>query len=130
MDAVKDILAQNIVGTVATLNDDGSPWATSVHVFADDEAIYWFSKSDHQHSRNVARDARVSVALWSQDGGTKGAYVSGKATQLDAEETAAILATVVVGTAPPFFNGTSAYRLPLGQLNEARSSDKRWYFYS
>ena len=132
MEAIKKILDENLIGTLATLNEDGSPWATPVHIFADDEALYWFSKDEQQHSINISNDPRVSVALWSQTEGTKGAYISGIATKLEADETPAALDIVVstVGKIPPVFENTSAYRLPIGQINSSKSSENRWYFYT
>jgi len=64
MEEIKAILSDNLIGTLATLNEDGSPWATPLHVFADDEALYWFSKDTHQHSLNIERDPRVAVTVW------------------------------------------------------------------
>lgn len=132
MEHIKVILGQNLIGTLATLNEDGSPWATPVHIFADDDAVYWFSKDEQQHSVNISRDERVSVALWSQTEGTKDAYISGRATKLSADELPAALDIVVsaVGKIPPVFENTSAYRLPIGQVNTGKSSENRWYFYT
>ena len=132
MEEIKQILAVNLIGTLATLNEDGSPWATPLHIFADDEALYWFSQPDHQHSVNVERDGRVSVALWSKQDGMAGAYISGIATKLSAAETEKALEIVVatIGAVPPVFAGTSAFRLPVGSLNPSKSGDKRWYFYT
>lgn len=132
MENIKAILADNLIGTVATLNEDGSPWATPVHIFSDDTAVYWFSKETHQHSVNVQRDSRVSVALWSNVQRTKGAYISGIATKLNADETARALDIVVatVGGIPPVFENTSAYRVEIGPSNTSKSSENRWYFYT
>jgi nitroimidazol reductase NimA-like FMN-containing flavoprotein (pyridoxamine 5'-phosphate oxidase superfamily) len=132
MENIKAILQANLVGTLATLNEDGSPWATPVHVFADDEALYWFSQAGHQHSQNIERDGRVSLALWGRVDGTKGAYISGTAAKLNDEETAAAQEKLVgnSGGNPAVFENTSGYRLPVGQINSGKSSEKRWYFYS
>lgn len=132
MDGICKILRNNRVATLATINSDGSPWATPVHVFADDTALYWFSKDSHQHSRNITGDARVSVALWSNAEGTYGAYVSGTALQLSETETVEkmTLVTDALGDIPPYFQGTFAYKLELGRLDPSKSSEKRWYFYS
>lgn len=129
---IRVILAENLIGTLATLNDDGSPWATPLHVFADDKAVYWFSKDTHQHSRNIEGDARVSLSLWSRAEGTKGVYISGNAVKLDDAETAKILHDLAAkdGKIPPVFENTSAYRLQIGQINSSKSSEKRWYFYT
>lgn len=132
MGDVRSILAKNRVATLATINPDGSPWATPVHLFADDTALYWFSRDSHQHSGNIANDSRVSAALWSNTEGTFGAYVSGNALQLSEVETAEkmTLVTDALGDIPPYFQGTFAFKLELGRLDPSKSSEKRWYFYS
>jgi len=132
MEDIKKLLAANLVGTLATVNEDGSPWATPVHVFADDEALYWFSKDTQQHSINIERDPRVSLALWARTEGTVGAYISGTAEKLNVEDTTTQILAIASpdGTISPFFEGTSGYRLPLGQINRGKSSEKRWYFYT
>lgn len=132
MNDIKTLLAANLVGTLATVNEDGSPWATPVHIFADDEALYWFSKETQQHSINVERDPRVSLALWARTERTVGAYISGVATKLNVEETTTHIMSLASpdGTIPPFFEATSGYRLPLGEINRGKSSEKRWYFYT
>jgi putative heme iron utilization protein len=132
MGGLRDILSVNIVGTLATLNSDGSPWATPVHIFADDDSLYWFSKDIHQHSQNIENDPRVSVSLWAKIDRTKGGYISSAATKLSAEETSSALQIVekTIGHIPPYFEGTYAYKLPIGQLDPKRSSSNRWYFYS
>lgn len=129
---IQSILESNRVGTLATINPDGSPWATTVHIFTDDNALYWFSKDTHQHSTNIEVDPRVSVALWARTESTVGAYISGAAVKLSAEETANARQLVVeaIGTIPSYFEGTFAYKLNVGQPDLSKSSDKRWYFYS
>lgn len=132
MEEIENILADNLIGTVASLNEDGSPWATPVHVVASDGALYWFSKDSHQHSQNVMRDPRVSMSLWSKTDGTKGAYISGSAARLEGEAADQAFAMVKqkFGSLPPVFENTSPYRLQIGQLNSSKSSEKRWYFYT
>lgn len=132
MESIKTILAGNIIGTLATLNEDGSPWATPLHIFADDEALYWFSAETHQHSQNIERDGRASVALFSKEEGTKGAYISGVATKLNDAETTKAQQIVIdlFGKIPPVFENTSGYRLPIGEINSSKSSENRWYFYT
>lgn len=132
MENIVSILSDNIIGTLATINEDGTPWATPLHIFADDTALYWFSKDTQQHSANIARNAQVSIALWSQSGATRGAYISGKAVKVTADATPAVLDIVLstVGTMPPVFENTSAYRLDVGPINTSKSSENRWYFYT
>lgn len=132
MENIKTILSANIVGTLATINIDGSPWATPVHILADDEAVYWYSQASQQHSQNIARDPRVSLSLWARVDGTVGAYIQGTAALLEGElaEHAFSIARTPDGSLPSVFENTSAYRLSIGQINSGKSSEKRWYFYT
>lgn len=132
MDALKNILNGNRIGTIASINSNGSPWATPVHIFVDDDSLYWLSKETHQHSQNVERDSRVSVSIWAKNDGTKGGYISGLVAKLSAEETVSALEIVkkTLGHIPPYFEGTYAYKLPIGQIDPEKSSPNRWYFYS
>lgn len=121
-----------MIGTLATLNEDGSPWATPVHIVAHDNYVYWFSKDTHQHSQNVIRDPRVCVSLWSKNEGTKGAYINSTTERLEGENADAAFAMVKekLGSLPPVFENTSPYRAKIGQINSSKSSENRWYFYS
>ncbi len=133
MDA-RTIINENLIGAVATINADGSPWVTPVHVFSDDENVYWLSTEDKAHSQNIARDPRASLSLFSVETrtGNKGVYVNGKAEQLDAEGTDYVRGLVEqkIGMVPKIFDGAVAFRLPLGQPDEEKSTGNCWYFYS
>jgi general stress protein 26 len=130
----KVILDENILGVLATINDDGSPWATPLHVVADSDAVYWFSKNDRTHSLNIERDNRVSLALFSPDEsrGPRGVYINGRAELLgDSGRTEAYkLFEQRLGTVPSVFAAASAYKLRIGTLNEQKSTGNCWYFYS
>ena len=135
-DEARVILNNNVLGTIATLNEDGSPWATPVHVFYDEatSAVYWFSHETTQHSLNVARDSRVSLALFSPDEshGPKVVYINGTAVQLDEESTtkAKDVVRVRLTTLPPIFDTASAYMLQIGNFNSSKSTRNCWYFYT
>lgn len=128
------ILQENILGTIATLNEDGSPWASPVHVFSDEKAVYWFSPETAQHSINVEKNPRVSLTLFSPDtsNGTKSVYINGTVTKLDVDETtkAKQLMVLKIGKIPTFFEQTTAYRLPIGEINRGKSYGNCWYFYT
>lgn len=132
MDEINTILKANMIGTLATLNEDGSPWATPVHIIAHKSYVYWFSEDTHQHSQNVVRDSRVSVSLWSKDEGTKGVYINGDAERLEgkAADHAFAMVKEKFGSIPPVFENTSPYRVAIGMLNSSKSSENRWYFYT
>lgn len=133
-DDIRSILEENLVGAIATINEDGSPWVSPVHIFSDDEAVYWFSNEDKQHSLNVERDPRVSLTLFSPDlsRGPKGVYINGKVEKLDDEATTAAKQLMVakIGKILPVFETATAYRLPLGTFNSSKSTGNCWYFYT
>lgn len=134
VDEARTILDENILGSIATINEDGSPWVTPVHVFADDKAVYWFSTEDKQHSRNVIRDPRVSLTLFSSDlsRGPKGVYINGKADKLGVDDTTQSkkLIEAKIGKIPAHFVEATAYRLEIGELNRGKSTGNCWYFYT
>src|SRR5690606_11813522 len=128
------ILGENILGVLATVNEDGSPWATPLHFVADERALYWFSAADRVHSANITRDERVSVAVFSPETsqGLKGVYVSGRAEVLDDADRGGVrtLFEKRLGMVPPTFDTWNAYVLPIGTPNEQKSTGNCWYFYS
>jgi nitroimidazol reductase NimA-like FMN-containing flavoprotein (pyridoxamine 5'-phosphate oxidase superfamily) len=128
------ILAENILGTIATVNEDGSPWSTPVHIFSDGESVYWFSYEDKVHSINIERDPRVSLTLFSPDEsrGPKGIYLNGPVTKLDDEATTSAKQLMVakIGKVPSYFEHATGYKLEIGQLNSSKTTGNCWYFYS
>lgn len=133
-EAVQAIFEANLVGAIATVNEDGSPWVSPVHIVADDEAVYWFSTEDKQHSQNVARDPRVSLTLFSPDlsKGPKGVYINGKVTKLDVATAteAKKLLEAKIGFLPQSFVEATGYRLEIGELNRGKTTGNCWYFYT
>lgn len=133
-DEARAILSENLIGAVATINEDGSPWISPLHIFSDEEAVYWFSNDDKQHSINIEKDPRVSLSLAAADmsHGPKGVYINGNATKLDVDTTteAKKLIEARIGKIPPAFENASAYRLPIGQPNSGKTVGNCWYFYS
>ena len=134
MNQVNELFAENILATLATVNADGTPWSTPLHVASDGEYIYWFSKESTVHSQNIARDPRVSLTLFSPDEshGPKGVYVNGQVELLsgDSEQTAREIIGTRLGGFPPAFAAAKAYRLPIGVYNAEKSTGNCWYFYS
>ena len=134
MENIEHILNENVIGSIATINEDGSPWATPVHVFSDDEAVYWFSLEDKQHSQNIARDPRVSLTLPSLDmsHGPKAVYISGSAELLGVDDTTESrkLIEAKIGKIPEPFLQMSGYKLKIGELNGGKSTGNCWYFYT
>lgn len=131
---VKAIFQENHLGVLATLNEDGSPRATPIHLVSDNQFVYWFSSEQTVHSENIVRDSRASIALFSPDTskGPEGVYLHGKVEQLDDNERQEARDIFVgrLGSMPPVFENWSAYRLSIGTLDEQKSTGSCWYFYS
>lgn len=130
----RTILNDNVIGSLATVNEDGTPWVTPVHLFSDDQYVYWFSLETSQHSQNIARNPRVSASIASPDlsKGPKGVYFNGSVEQLGVDETteARKLIEAKINFIPPFFLECTAYRLEIGALNRGKSTGNCWYFYT
>lgn len=128
------VFDENVIGVIATVNEDGSPWATPVHMAADDAYVYWFSKETRVHSQNIARDGRVSLSLFSPDDskGPKGIYINGRAEKLLDKQDEIAREVFIARTHVPagVLAAETAYRLPLGTYNEQKSTGNCWYFYS
>lgn len=132
----KRIFHENYIGSIATVNPDGTPWSSPVHLVADSEYIYWLSKPDKQHSQNVERTADVHVTLFSPDvtRGLQGVYVSGQAEHLPAQDQPRVyqLMRARVGheNMPRGMEQADAYRVRIGVENVEKSTGNCWYFYS
>lgn len=130
----KTIFDNNVIGALATINEDGSPLATPLHMVLGEDAVYWFSKETTVHSQNITRDPRASLTLFSTDTsrGTQGVYISGEAALVDSSGRGAVyeLFKKRLGTVPAAFDNFSAYRLPIGTFSEQKSTGNCWYFYS
>ena len=60
----RTLVAQTAVGTLATLSDDGSPWASLVSYAAlADGSPVLFVSTLAEHGRNLVRDARASLVV-------------------------------------------------------------------
>lgn len=130
----KNIFASSYLGAIATVTADGSPWATPLHMAADDNYVYWFSEEKEVHSQNIARDSRVSLSLFAPEGGSKkqGVYVNGRAERMDEStwpDVRELLIARLGFDLGCFYTGT-AYRLPIGELDTQKSTGNCWYFYS
>lgn len=133
-ETVRHLLEEQLIGSLSTVNEDGSPWGTPVHCVADETAVYWFSKESTQHSQNIERDARVSLVIPSQDlsKGPKGVYIQGRASKLDVSSTteAKKLLEAKIGFLPQSFVDMTGYRLEIGELNRGKTAGNCWYFYT
>lgn len=128
------IFAENYVGCIATVNDDGSPWVTPLHMASDGEFVYWFSNETERHSKNHVRDSRVSLALYAPEGGPhkEGIYLNGHVERLDESEWPSVgkLLESRLGFRLATFDTGAAYRMPIGTYDEQKSTGNCWYFYT
>lgn len=133
---VEAIFNRNYIGTIATVDEDGAPRSTPVHTVFDGRYIYWLSRPDKIHSKNIERDPRVHFSMFAPDTtqGLKGVYVGGKAEAMPESEQQWVyrrLRTHVGGDKMPgSLKSSSPYRLPIGTLDEQKSTGNCWYFYS
>lgn len=126
------IVATVAVGSLATINEDGSPWSTPLHVAVGDEVVVWLTSEKTQHGQNMERDDRVSIALWSSTEveNVKGVYIQSRAQKVaGAQEVAARqLYAERFGSIPEKFLAAETYVAPLGEVDETRTRGGRIYF--
>ncbi len=116
-DALK-VLANAKLGTLATVNEDGSPWSTPVQLSFDGDSLVWYSGVDAKHSQNLERDNRVSITVVeANDGPSKAVFVS-SLVKISSETT----------FNEQYQKTMAAYKAPIGQLDEAKSEPNRYYF--
>jgi uncharacterized protein YhbP (UPF0306 family) len=133
----KAILDKNEVGVLSTLDENGAPWATPVHMASDDSRIYWVSNSETNHSRNIARDSRVFITVFNplQQGelpGQKGAlYCATNASELTGEQEVAARKAYYEkypDRNTERFQEWSIYGASVGQLNEEKTKGPLVYY--
>ena len=128
------IFDENVLGMIATVNEDGMPWISPLHMVTDGNYVYWFSQEEATHSQNIVRDGQISLSLFSPDTskGPTGVYINGRAERLTGEgdQLARTVAAQRLGSLPSVFDTASAYRVPVGTLDDQKSTGNCWYFYS
>lgn len=113
-------ILQNIRSvTIATVNEDGSPWVTPLLCYFVDGKCTWRSAEDAVHSQNIARDSRIAISGWYEDKDNQvfeALYISTRAR--------------MVGNATyseQYQKELVEYEAPLGELDAARSEPNRYY---
>jgi pyridoxine/pyridoxamine 5'-phosphate oxidase len=83
----RTLVAQNAYLTLATSSVDGAPWASPVWFAARELAEFvWASKPGARHSRNLAENPRVALAIFDSTaapGDGRAVYVSADAALVD-----------------------------------------------
>ena len=86
LDTVNEILAANRFCILATSGNDGRPWATPLFYNYDTSyVLYWESARDARHTRLIAENPNVAVAISDMDG-VRGVYFEGIAGEVPASE--------------------------------------------
>lgn len=117
------------VAGLATINLDGTPWATALHFAHDGQYLYWFSSDSAIHSINIAHNPKVSLTLWSPDEsqGLCGIYLQSRAEKTADRKCVEEAYLAKFGAIPESFIPYDVYRAPLGQIDPAKSNDQLWY---
>lgn len=135
---VQTILRNNAYGTIATVCEDGSPWATPVHIVYDETTLYWLSAESTTHSQNIARDGRVFVTVFNssqtvaEPGDRAALYLQTEAHKLEGDDELAAR-EIFADRYPDEDNrkvGADAigvYAAPLGILDVQKSDAQRCY---
>lgn len=124
---IREILDSIPVVHLATINKQGTPWASVLHFAADDEYVYWFSADDAQHSQNIDRDPKVSLNVWNRGDELEGVYIQTKA-ELAPDRGDAIQAyQSKFSDLPGSVASQNAYRAALGNLDLAKTRDSLFY---
>lgn len=96
---VKILLQTVRYATVSTVDKDGEPWAAPVwYVFDDDYNVHWWSPIDSQHSKNIAHDPNVYIAIFDStapEGDGFGLYMRAEAGVV-ADDEPSVIKTVAI----------------------------------
>ena len=80
------LMDANLYVTLSTADAHGTPWASPVcFATADYAQLFWMSRLDAQHSRNIAARPQVGMVIFDSTVPTyhgRAAYLSGTATEL------------------------------------------------
>jgi len=87
LERVKEILKTIRHAAIATVNEDGSPHNSPVFAAVDDQLrVYWASRTDPQHSRNIARTGQAFIVLFDSIGEGGGLYIKARIRALESHE--------------------------------------------
>jgi pyridoxine/pyridoxamine 5'-phosphate oxidase len=85
-DVARSVIDSNRYMVLGTADDNGHPWVTPVWFASEDyRSFHWVSSPDAKHSRNLAAEPRVAVAIFDSSvpvGGAQAVYMKGVAEEL------------------------------------------------
>jgi hypothetical protein len=131
MSGIEDVLNANEIMTLATVCEDGSPWATPVKFGVLKNVLYWRSYDESTHSKNIQRDGRVSISVCDAivrpvAGELQAAYIQTIAEKIDETQWNEILSQIGHRMSSRD-EGLPIYAAPLGEVDEANATDSRFY---
>ena len=89
-DVVRSVIDANRYMVLGTADETGHPWVTPVWFASEDyRSFHWVSSPDAKHSRNLAAEPRVAIAIFDSSvpvGGAQAVYVKGVAEELTGAE--------------------------------------------
>ena len=90
VEKAKKIISDIIYVTVATASREGQPWNSPVYsAFDEHYNFYWVSWKENQHSKNIAENPNVFLAIYDStvpEGTGQGVYVKASAYTIDDRE--------------------------------------------
>ncbi len=124
---IREILSDIPVANLATVNKQGTPWASVLHFAFDEEYVYWFSAEDAQHSRNIERDPKVSLNVWIRGDDLQGVYLQSKAELLTDRSAAIEAYQEKFHSFPANFAAHKAYRASIGNIDLTKTRNGLFY---
>jgi uncharacterized protein YhbP (UPF0306 family) len=89
-DIARSVIDANRYMVLGTADETGHPWVTPVWFASEDYlSFHWVSSPDAKHSRNLAAEPRVAIAIFDSSvpvGGAQAVYLKGVAEELTGAE--------------------------------------------
>jgi predicted pyridoxine 5'-phosphate oxidase superfamily flavin-nucleotide-binding protein len=89
-DVARRVIDANRYMALGTANETGHPWVSPVWFASEDyRSFHWVSSPDAKHSRNLASDPRVAIAIFDSSvpvGGAQAVYMAGVGGELTGVE--------------------------------------------
>jgi predicted pyridoxine 5'-phosphate oxidase superfamily flavin-nucleotide-binding protein len=89
-DVARSVIDANRYMALGTADEKGHPWVTPVWFASQDyRSFHWVSSPDAKHSRNLAAEPRVAIAIFDSSvpvGGAQAVYMKGVAEELTGAE--------------------------------------------
>lgn len=115
---VRAVIESTHTGVLATLCEDGSPYATPITYTFDSGRFTWKSSPDAVHSKNIERDGRVSLSIVENaDSKVRAVYVNNEA-----------VATGETSFEEKWQQHLAEYAVELGTYDATHSTPGRFYF--